>query len=133
MRERLAPANANIAHEDEERIETVTSFTEGAVTAGEIVSAFKAREGEINMPEGVRISYGGETEDINKSFTEMGLAFVAGLVLMLAILVLSFNSIRYSLYLLLAVPLSLIGVFSGLAITGQALSFTSLESLHLLE
>ncbi len=126
VRERLAPANANIAHEDEERIETVTSFTEGAVTAGEIVSAFKAREGEMNMPEGVRISYGGETEDINKSFTEMGLAFVAGLVLMLAILVLSFNSIRYSLYLLLAVPLSLIGVFSGLAITGQALSFTSL-------
>jgi multidrug efflux pump subunit AcrB len=56
----------------------------------------------------------------------MGLAFVAGLVLMLAILVLAFNSIRYSIYLLLAVPLSLIGVFSGLAMTGQALSFTSL-------
>ena len=45
---------------------------------------------------------------------------------MLAILVLSFNSIRYSIYLLLAVPLSLIGVFVGLTLTGQALSFTSL-------
>jgi len=56
----------------------------------------------------------------------MGLAFVAGLVLMLAILVLLFNSFRYSLYLLSAVPLSLIGVFVGLALTGQALSFTSL-------
>lgn len=124
--ERLAPANANIAHEDQERIETVTAYTEDGVTSAEVVSEFKNRQSELTLPEGVRISYGGEAEDINKSFTEMGLAFVAGLVLMLAILVLAFNSIRYSIYLLLAVPLSLIGVFSGLAMTGQALSFTSL-------
>ncbi|MCR4286377.1 MAG: efflux RND transporter permease subunit [Candidatus Kaiserbacteria bacterium] len=124
--ERLAPANANIAHEDQERIETVTAYTEDGVTSAEVVSEFKNRQSELALPEGVRISYGGEAEDINKSFTEMGLAFVAGLVLMLAILVLAFNSIRYSIYLLLAVPLSLIGVFSGLAMTGQALSFTSL-------
>ena len=126
VRERLAPANSNIAHEDEERIETVSAYTKDGVTAGEIVAEFKTRESDLALPAGVRISYGGETEDINKSFTEMGLAFVAGLVLMLAILVLSFNSIRYSIYLLLAVPLSLIGVFVGLTATGQALSFTSL-------
>ncbi|QQR65055.1 efflux RND transporter permease subunit [Candidatus Kaiserbacteria bacterium] len=126
VRDRLAPANSNIAHEDEERIETVSAYTKDGVTAAEIVATFKAKEAELTLPSSVRISYGGETEDINKSFTEMGLAFVAGLVLMLAILVLSFNSIRYSIYLLLAVPLSLIGVFVGLTITGQALSFTSL-------
>lgn len=126
VKERLAPANANIVHDDQERIETVTAYTEGKTTAAEIVASFKERESELNMPDGVRISYGGETEDINKSFAEMGLAFIGGLVLMLAILVLSFNSIRYSIYLLLAVPLSLIGVFIGLTATGQALSFTSL-------
>ena len=126
VRERLAPANSNIAHEDEERIETVSAYTKDGVTAAEIVAEFKTREAELTLPTSVRISYGGEAEDINKSFTEMGLAFVVGLVLMLAILVLSFNSIRYSIYLLLAVPLSLIGVFVGLTLTGQALSFTSL-------
>lgn len=124
--EKLAPANAVIVHEDKERVENISAYTEGAVTASEVVSQFKSRESELQLPVGVRVSYGGETEDINQSFTEMGLAFIAGLVFMLAILVLSFNSIRYSLYLLLAVPLSLIGVFIGLTITGQALSFTSL-------
>lgn len=124
--EELKPANVAIAHEDQERVETVTSYTEGNMTAGEIVLAFQAREAELQLPEGVRISYGGETEDINQSFTEMGLAFIAGLVLMLTILVLSFNSIRYSLYLLSAVPLSLIGVIVGLTLTGQSLSFTSI-------
>ncbi len=126
VRERAAPANALINHEDEERIESVSAYTVAPMTAAEVIAEFKRREAELNIPSTVRISYGGETEDINKSFTEMGLAFVAGLLLMLAILVLSFNSVRYSLYLLLAVPLSLIGVFAGLALTGLALSFTSL-------
>lgn len=124
--ERVAPAHAVIVHEDEERLETISAYIDAGVTAAEVVAEFKERERELELPPGVRIAYGGETEDINKSFTEMALAFVAGLVLMLAILVLSFNSIRYSLYLLLAVPLSLIGVFVGLTITGLALSFTSL-------
>ena len=124
--ERLAPANAIVVHEDEERVESLSAYTAEEVTAAEVVKQFKDRSSELELPAGVRISYGGETEDINKSFTEMGLAFLAGLIGMLAILVLSFNSIRYSLYLLLAVPLSLIGVFAGLALTGLALSFTSL-------
>lgn len=124
--ERLAAAHASIAHEDEERIETVSAYTEDGVTATEVVSAFREREAELELPDGVRISYGGETEDINRSFTEMFLALIAGLVLMLAILVLCFNSVRYALYLLLAVPYSLIGVFGGLTLTGQPLSFTSL-------
>ncbi len=126
VREALAPANAVIVHEDEERVESISAYIQGKVTSAEIVAEFKKRENELALPQGVRISYGGEAEDIDKSFTEMGLALIAGLLLMLAILVLVFNSVRYSLYLLLAVPLSLIGVFVGLTITGQALSFTSL-------
>jgi HAE1 family hydrophobic/amphiphilic exporter-1 len=125
LNEQLSTASAAIAHEDQERLETVTAYTEGKTTAGDIVLAFQAKEAELELPPTVRISYGGETEDINRSFTEMGLAFVAGLVLMLAILVLSFNSVRYSLYLLSAVPLSLIGVLLGLTLTGQSLSLTS--------
>ncbi|MBX9907002.1 efflux RND transporter permease subunit [Patescibacteria group bacterium] len=126
VEEKLGAAQASIVHEDETRVETVSAYTQNGVTATEVVSAFKARESELEIPEGVRISYGGETEDINKSFTEMFVALIAGLVFMLAILVLSFNSIRYALYLLLAVPYSLIGVFVGLTLTGQPLSFTSL-------
>ena len=56
----------------------------------------------------------------------MGYALIAGLVLMFIILVLAFNSFRYTTYLLIIVPLSLIGVFGGLALTGKPLSFPSL-------
>jgi multidrug efflux pump subunit AcrB len=126
MNEELAPANAAIAHEDTKRVESISAYTTEGTTATEVVNAFKAREGELQLPAGITVSYGGETEDINQSFTEMFVALLVGLLLMLAILVLSFNSIRYALYLLLAVPYSLIGVFFGLTITGLSLSFTSL-------
>ncbi len=126
MTESLAAANAAINHEDKKRLVTVSAFTTEGFVAGDITAQFEARVAELNLPEGVAISYGGEAEDVNQSFTEMFIALIVGLLLMLAILVLSFNSIRYSLYLLLAVPYSLIGVFFGLAATGLALSFTSL-------
>jgi HAE1 family hydrophobic/amphiphilic exporter-1 len=120
------PANSAINHKAKERIVTVDAFTEPDVTATEIVAAITPKVQEIADKAGVTLSLGGEAEDINQSFTEMFLALIAGLLLMLAILVLSFNSIRYSFYLLLAVPYSLIGVFVGLTLTGLALSFTSL-------
>lgn len=126
MTEELGAANAAIVHEEEERMESVSASVEAPKTAIEVMEEFNARAHELDLPPTVRMASGGEAEDVNQSFAEMGFAFIAGLVLMLAILVLSFNSIRYALYLLLAVPLSLIGVFAGLAITGQALSFTSL-------
>ena len=56
----------------------------------------------------------------------MGMSFLSGLFLMFAILVLEFNSFRYAIWLILMVILSLIGVFGGLALTGQPISFSSL-------
>jgi multidrug efflux pump subunit AcrB len=56
----------------------------------------------------------------------MLLALLAGAALMLAILVLEFNSFRHSLHLLIIIPLSLVGVFFGLLVTGAPLSFPSM-------
>lgn len=124
--ENLASANAAINHEDKKRQVTVSAFTVEGVVASEVVNKFKDRVSELDAPSGIEVAYGGEAENVNQSFTEMFIALFVGLLLMLAILVLSFNSVRYSLYLLLVVPYSLIGVFAGLALTGLALSFTSL-------
>lgn len=119
-------SNAIIRREDQKDIATVSSYTEGKATPVEVSAAFKKEMVKETLPKGVSMKIGGETEDVNKSFSEMGIAFLAGLVLMLAILVLEFNSFRYSFYLLMLVILSLIGVLGGLALTGQPFSFSSL-------
>lgn len=126
LKDTLALSASSIAHKEKVRVQTVTAYPTAGVASGEVVAEFQKRVGELNLPEGVTISYGGESESINESFTQMFVALIAGLVLMFVILIISFNSIRYTLYLLYIVPLSLIGVLGGLALTGQSLSFTSL-------
>lgn len=118
-----------IRHEDRTRIETVSSDIRGDATAIEITNAFKARASELELPEDVIMKIGGETEDVDKSFREMGFAFIGGLVLMIGIMVMQFNSLRHALYLILMVILSLIGVFGGLFLTAQTLSFSSVVGI----
>lgn len=126
LQDSLALSSAAIQHKDKNRIQTVSAYPGPETDVAAVVAEFQKRAGELNAPEGVAISYGGESESINESFTQMFVALIAGLVLMFVILIISFNSIRYTLYLLYIVPLSLIGVLGGLALTGQSLSFTSL-------
>lgn len=126
---KVSESRAVISHEDQKRIVSVSSQLEGKATAVEVVNVFKEKEQELKAGPDVEIDYGGENEEVERTFKEMFLALVAGMVGMLAILVLEFNSFRFSLYLLFTIPLSLIGVLGGLTITGQPLSFSSMLGL----
>lgn len=122
----VVSSNTIITHEDGERTQTVSAYTTSETTPFEATRVFQTRMSELGLPEGVSMQIGGETEEIQRSFIEMGLAFVAGILLMLAILVLEFNSFRHTIYLLSVIPLSMIGVFLGLLLLQLSLSFTSL-------
>ena len=129
MSTKVSESRAVINHEDQKRIASVSSQLEGKTTALEVVSAFKKEEKNLLLPSEIEVDYGGENEDVQKTFKEMFFALIAGMAGMLAILVLEFNSFRYAFYLLFTIPLSLIGVLGGLALTGQTLSFSSMLGL----
>jgi HAE1 family hydrophobic/amphiphilic exporter-1 len=126
---KVSESRAVISHEDNKRIASVSSQLTDDVTALEIVAQFKKQEATLSIPSGIEIDYGGENEDVQNTFKEMGFALLAGMAGMLAILVLEFNSFRYAFYLLFTIPLSLIGVLTGLTLTGQTLSFSSMLGL----
>jgi hydrophobic/amphiphilic exporter-1 (mainly G- bacteria), HAE1 family len=121
-------ANRNssvINHEDGMRVSTVNAQLTPGGNAIEITTAFAANEAKLDLPEGVSLTYGGDSEQIQKTFTEMGVALISGIVLMFAIIVLEFNAIAQSGRLLAIVPLSLAGVLWMLFFMGQPLSFTA--------
>lgn len=120
------PAESLIRHEDGERIATVSSDVGAGINAIDVSAKLTKAIAYEPLPPGVTLQVGGESEDVNKSFAEMGLALLGGAALMLMILVLEFNSFRHALYLLSIIPLSLIGVLVGLMLTGAALSFPSM-------
>ena len=78
------------------------------------------------MPEDYQIDYGGanktNAESVQSIIAAMGLAFI----LIVATMVIQFNSFIKAAIVLITVPLALIGVFFGLAILGIPLSFPGL-------
>ena len=115
-----------ISHENGSRLGSVTAQLKNNANAVEVTGVLQKAIEKVKLPAGTYVTYGGDTADINKTFTEMIIALFAGILLMFAILVLEFDSFRTSGRLLLAIPLSLTGVLIGLFIAGQPISITAM-------
>ena len=119
-------SSARIDHEERKRMIAVSSELKEGFTATQIISEFKQKTDDLNLPDGVTFRVGGEAEDVDQSFKDMFIALITGMVLVLSILVLQFNSYRYAIFIISVVPFSFIGIFFGLAISGNSLSFPSI-------
>ncbi|HVZ76103.1 MAG TPA: efflux RND transporter permease subunit [Candidatus Paceibacterota bacterium] len=126
LEEGITRNNSVINHEDRKKVVELTADTLPGYTAGGVLAAYQHTMDDAKLPAGVTSEVAGENEQTNESFIEMGYALLAGVALTFFILVLAFNSYRFAGYLLMLVPLSLIGVFGGLFLTAQTLSFSSL-------
>jgi len=124
----LRESSTVINHEDGDRIVSLTANVTAEGNVREIqAEAIRKIEEAVIIPSGVRISTGGgEAEESNKAFIELFMALVVGILLMVGVLVLQFNSYLHTRYVLSIVPYSLIGIMFGLAITGSTLSFPSI-------
>ena len=111
-----------IKHKDSRRVVILYSaLSPGFTDAGAIVSRIQAEmEGYTDLPTGVKIDYTGQIEEQNKQMAFLVGAFFSGLGLIFLILILQFNSVTKPGIIMLAIFLSLIGVFGGLIITGNS-------------
>jgi len=88
----------------------------------------RVREGieQIELPPGYSLEWGGEYEDSSRARTALAKPLPAVLALMVFIVVCLFNSIRTTLLIWLIMPLCLIGVTTGLLLTGFPFGFMAL-------
>jgi multidrug efflux pump subunit AcrB len=124
----LRESSSIITHEDGQRMVSITADVTSDANAREVQATILEKiKAELTIPNDVTISTGGgETEESNKAFLEMLFALVVGVLLMVGILVLQFNSYLHMRYVLSILPYSLIGVLGGLALTMNPLSFPSI-------
>lgn len=111
-----------IKHKDAKRVVTIYSaLTPGFVDAGaaveKIQNEMKNFEGK---PSDVEIDYTGQLEEQNKEQAFLMSAFFSGLFLIFLILIFQFNSVSKPTIIMIAIFLSLIGVFGGIVITGAS-------------
>lgn len=114
----------SISHLDTERAVYISSFAQER-TAAEIVDDLLIKLENDPLPQGYAINYGGELEEITKSFKDLGMSLIVGLILIAMLLVLQFKSYRQPFIILLSLPFALTGVFFGLAAMNITLSIPS--------
>ncbi|WP_375241938.1 efflux RND transporter permease subunit, partial [Lacinutrix sp.] len=123
----LAKQNNNsgfsaIKHRDGKRVVTVYSalapgFTDAVAVVNQIQEEMKNFD---NLSENITIDYTGQIEEQNKQMAFLMGAFFTGLALIFLILIFQFNSVSKPTIIMIAIFLSLIGVFGGIVITGAS-------------
>jgi multidrug efflux pump subunit AcrB len=110
-----------IKHKDVKRVVTLYSaLSPGFTDAGAIVNRIQSEmEGFSELPKGIKIDFTGQIEEQNKQMAFLMGAFFSGLGLIFLILIFQFNSVSKPGIIMMAIFLSLIGVFGGLIITGS--------------
>jgi multidrug efflux pump subunit AcrB len=111
---------SSIKHKSQKRIVTLYSaMSPGFTDAGAIVKQIQSEMSNFEeKPTGIAIDYTGQIEEQGKQQTFLVGAFFTGLGLIFFILIFQFNSISKPAIIMLAIFLSLIGVFGGILITG---------------
>lgn len=111
---------SSIKHKKLKRVVTVYSaLSPGYTDAGAIVAQIQSEmENFKGKPSEVNIDYTGQIEEQNKQMAFLMGAFFSGLGLIFLILIFQFNSVSKPTIIMLAIFLSLIGVFGGIVITG---------------
>lgn len=122
----LKPSVSSILRVDQRRTVLLSANLKGGANAALTVAAFQDKIKDYAWPSGYSISYGGENEQNAESVMSVLRAMVVAFFLIISTLIIQFNSFKQAFMVLVTVPLALIGVFFGLAVTGLNLSFPGL-------
>ncbi|CAM1360886.1 Copper transporter [Tenacibaculum litopenaei] len=111
-----------IKHKALKRVVTVYSalapgYTDASAIVSKIQEEMKSFEG---LPKNIKVDYTGQIEEQNKQMTFLMGAFFSGLGLIFLILIFQFNSVSKPAIIMIAIFLSLIGVFGGIVASGSS-------------
>jgi multidrug efflux pump subunit AcrB/outer membrane protein TolC len=104
---------------------TVRTFPDEHQFASQLLSAARPKLGRLKLPEGYRITYGGEAEKQAETFSELLGALAVSVVAIFLILLFQFRSISEPLVVMAAIPLAFPGAAAGLLLFGNPFGFTA--------
>ncbi|MFH0840847.1 MAG: efflux RND transporter permease subunit [bacterium] len=122
---KLVPSMTALSHRDGKQLVTITADVEEGVNIPNVMSDFNEYKDSLDLPNNFSIDVGGETEEIEKSFTEIFYSMIVAVLLIIFILILQFNSFKQPLIIMFSLPLSIIGVIIGLNLFRQPFSITA--------
>jgi HAE1 family hydrophobic/amphiphilic exporter-1 len=87
---------------------------------------------DIELPSGYRIDWGGDSQMLDETVTDMLRTFFIAILLTYMLLAAVLESFVQPIYILATLPLALIGIFLALFITGQTMNIVSMMAIIML-
>ena len=112
-------------HEGGKRVLAVTANYEGSNLVGEVGTAKAVLLGG-KLPVGVTLSFEGNYQSQKESTQRLALVFLAGLVMIIAVLYRAFRSVPILLIILANIPTVMIGGMIGIWVTGGVVNLAHL-------
>jgi HAE1 family hydrophobic/amphiphilic exporter-1 len=109
---------------------SATFFATPSVDLGSAIEV--VREAAASLPIGYQVVFVGEAEQLEKTSAATAFTFALALVLLFMVLASQFNSFLQPLYIMLAVPLGIVGGIAALWLSGRTLNIYSGIGLVLL-
>ncbi|WP_342088084.1 efflux RND transporter permease subunit [Dyadobacter sp. OTU695] len=114
-----------IAHRNGLRTLTVLAEAQNGLRASVIMKHAIPEIEKIALPDGISIRYGGDAESSNENTPGMLTSLSVSLILIFVTLLFQFKSFGKTLIILATFPLSLLGAFLGLYLTGNPIGMTA--------
>jgi CzcA family heavy metal efflux pump len=118
------PGETEIRRENLQRLVEVTGRFEG-IGIGKGMSAVQKVVNELHLPSSVRVEYGGQYEEQQKSFKDLLFVLVMALLLLFVVLLFEFHTFSAPSSILASALLSTFGGFVALLITGNTFNVAS--------
>lgn len=81
-----------------------------------------AKINSLNLPDGYKIEFGGQSEEMMESFSSLALAILLSIILLYMVMAAQFESLYTPFIIMFSVPPTVTGVLLGLLVTGTTIS-----------
>ena len=122
------PGQTEIRRENLQRLVQVTARFEN-LNLGDGMAKVQQAVQELNLPPGIRVQYGGQFEEQQKSFKDLAFVLVLAIVLVFTVLLFEFGGFAAPVAIIASALLSTCGVFLALLISGITFNLSSFMGL----
>ena len=122
------PGETEIRRENLQRNVQITARFEG-MSLGEGMQKVQQVVADLNLPPSIRVEYGGQYQEQQKSFRDLVFVLILAIVLVFMVLLFEFGNFAAPVAVLCSALLSTSGVFVALLVTGKTFNLSSFMGL----
>jgi len=119
-------------HRENQQREVLISANLRGVKMSRVIPQVREKMAELKLPPNYRVVFGGEQEEMSRSFRSLIWAFILSALLVYMIMAAQFESLLHPLLIMFTIPMGLAGVFLALFVTGQTINVISVIGIVVL-